>query len=153
MAWLKVLIAFKFVRNRWIKQRKRKGALSSLLATCFVSNTELVCYLLYVWQWFECMILWLWYCIICFLVHIWIMCFLKLCESIMLDWLVMHNWCKWMVLWLCYCHIMLLGTCMWNALFEAIWWQYVKYDDYEHDMQMDEFAKWECWMIIQEPEL
>ena len=35
---------------------------------------------------------------------------------------------------------MLLGTCMWNILFEAIWWQYVEFVDYEYNMQMDDFC-------------
>ena len=38
---------------------------------------------------------------------------------------------------------MLLGTCMRNTLSEAICWQYVDYDDYEHDTQMDEFVIYE----------
>ena len=80
----------------------------------------------------------------CFLVHVWIMCFLKLCESIMLDWCICIMYASkwtWMndvmnMLWICYVPL--------NVYVEyTTWsygWQYDEYAGYEYNMQMDDFT-------------
>ena len=54
----------------------------------------------------------------------------------------MNLWC----LYLCYGYDMLLGTCMYNVLLEAIWWYYIGYDEYEYDVQMVDSEKW--WIVL-----